>query len=87
MQKCKKYISENLNNGIVMNEGIELKKNFYQKYFCQNTLYIQCNIAGIEVKNIGQVTLTNEKVNEIKELSQGGKLYYCLNCKKVFSKI
>jgi len=87
MQKCKKYISENLNNGIIMNEGIELKKNFYQNYFCQHKLYIQCNIAGIEIKNIGQVTLTNEKVNEIKELSQGGKLYYCLNCKKVFSKI
>ena len=87
MQKCKKYISDNLNNGVIMNEGIELKKIFYQNYFCQHKLYIQCNIAGIEVKNVGQVTLTNEKVNEIKELSQGGKLYYCLNCKKVFSKI
>lgn len=83
MKKCEKYISENLGNGIVMNEGTELKNILYENYFCEHKIYIQCNIAGIDIKNVSQMTMTNDKVNEIKELSKDGKLLFCLNCKKV----
>jgi hypothetical protein len=67
-----------------MNEGNELKCVLYENYFCEHKIYVQCNIAGIDIKNISQITITNEKVNEIKEISKNGKLMFCLNCLKVF---
>lgn len=84
MKKCEKYISEHLNSRLVMNEGNELKCVLYENYFCEHKIYVQCNIAGIDIKNISQITITNEKVNEIKEISKNGKLMFCLNCLKVF---
>lgn len=84
LKKCEKYISENINSGLVLNESSELKTILYENYFCEHKIYIQCNIAGIDIKNVSQMTMTNDKVNEIKDLSKDGKLMFCLNCKKVF---
>jgi hypothetical protein len=39
---------------------------------------------GLEIKNFGQETLNEYKINELKELNKNGKLNYCLNCNKVF---
>lgn len=82
--KCEKFISENLKNGLNLNEGNDLKISLYENYFCEHKIYIQCNIVGIDIKNVSQMTITNDKVAEIKDLSKDGKLLFCLNCKKVF---
>ncbi len=82
-KRCENYINTNINN-IKFNESFELKKLIYEQYFCEHKVYIQCNVMGLEIKNFGQETINEYKINELKELNKNGKLNYCLNCNKVF---
>lgn len=84
MKSTTKYISENLQNGLLMNENNDLKKTLYENFFCLHKVYVQANIIGIDIKNVSQMTLTSEKLSEIKDLNKEGKMNYCLICKRVF---
>jgi len=65
------------------NESYELKKILYENYFCSHAVSIRVNIQGIDIKNINQTTISQEKFSEIKKISKQNKLSFCLNCKKI----
>jgi hypothetical protein len=81
------YIGENI-SGLFkrekhVSESFELKKLLYENYFCSHPLTIEASCFKFDIKNISSMTLTSEKLMEIKDLSQDNKLVFCLNCKKI----
>jgi hypothetical protein len=87
--KCHKYISECLNSKnsdkiLFFNENNDIKKKLYENYFCEHKLYMECSVTNLNIHNLTMTNVNNEKLDNIKQLNKNGKLYYCLNCNKVF---
>ena len=90
LNKAHKYISELLtskkNDKIFCNnETKEFKQKLYENYFCAHKLYIECFINNLDIYNHTNITITNEQLEKIKQINNKGKLYYCINCQKVFN--
>lgn len=47
-------------------------------------VYIECSITNLNLHNLSMVNITNEKLDHIKQLNKNGKIFYCINCNKVF---
>ena len=87
--KCQKYIFECLNSKnsdkvLSFNESNEIKKKMIENYFCEHKLYMECCITNLNIHNMTITTINNDKLDYIKKLNKNGKLFYCLNCNKVF---
>ena len=87
--KCKQYISGCLNSKnsdkiLSLNENNEIKKKMYENYFCEHKLYIEGLVTNLNIHNLTMVNINNEKLDYIKQLNKNGKIFYCLNCNKVF---
>ena len=87
--KCHKYIFECLNSKnsdkiLFFNENNDIKKKLYENYFCEHKLYMECCVTNLNIHNLTMTNVNNEKLDNIKQLNKNGKLYYCLNCNKVF---
>ena len=63
---------------------MKLKKKMIENYFCEHKLYMECSITNLNVHNMTLITINNDKLDYIKQLNKNGKLFYCLNCNKVF---
>lgn len=83
-QRCHKYISENLGNTVNFNESLDLKKKIYENFFCEHKIYIECSVQNLNLHNYSKTIVTNDMVDYMKNLNKNGKLFYCLNCNKVF---
>ena len=83
-QRCHKYISENLGNSVNFNESLDLKKKIYENFFCEHKIYIECSVQNLNLHNYSKTIVTNDMVDYMKNLNKNGKLFYCLNCNKVF---
>ena len=88
--KAHKYISELLtskkNDKIFSNnETKEFKQKLYENYFCGHKLYIECFINNLDIYNHTNIAITNEQLEKIKQINNKGKLFYCINCQKVFN--
>ena len=87
--KAHKYISEKIiskNNDKIfsLNETKEFKQKLFENYFCEHKLYIECMINNLEIRNNSNLKINNEQLENIKNVNKNGKLYYCINCCKVF---
>ena len=87
--KAHKYISEKIiskNNDKLfsLNETKEFKQKLFENYFCEHKLYIECMINNLEIRNNSNLKINNEQLENIKNVNKNGKLYYCINCCKVF---
>jgi hypothetical protein len=88
--KAHNYISKNLgtkNSDKILssnNETKEFKQKLYENYFCDHKLYIECMTNNLDIHNESNSLINNEQLNAIKNLNKNGKLFYCLNCYKVF---
>ena len=87
--KAHKYISEkiilkNSDKILSLNEPKEFKQKLYENYFCEHKLYIECMINNLEIRNNSNLKINNEQLENIKNVNKNGKLYYCINCCKVF---
>ena len=45
---------------------------------------MECSVTNLNIHNLTMTNVNNEKLENIKQLNKNGKLYYCLNCNKVF---
>ena len=66
------------------NASKEFKQKLYENYFCEHKLYIECMTNNLDIHNDSNSLINNEQLNIIKNLNKNGKLFYCLNCYKVF---
>ena len=88
--KSHNYISKNLgtkNTDKILssnNASKEFKQKLYENYFCEHKLYIECMTNNLDIHNDSNSLINNEQLNIIKNLNKNGKLFYCLNCYKVF---
>jgi hypothetical protein len=87
--KCHKYISDFLNSKnsdkiLNFNESNEIKKKMYEQFFCEHKLYMECSVTNLNIHNLTMININNDKLDNIKQLNKNGKLFYCLNCEKVF---
>ena len=87
--KCHKYISDFLNSKnsdkiLNFNESNEIKKKMYEHFFCEHKLYMECSVTNLNIHNLAMININNDKLDNIKQLNKNGKLFYCLNCEKVF---
>lgn len=87
--KCHKYISDCLNSKnsdkvFTFNESNEIKKKLYENYFCEHKLYMECSVTNLNIHNLTMININNDKLDNIKQFNKNGKLFYCLNCNKVF---
>ena len=87
--KCKKYITNCLNSKnsekvLSLSENNEIKKKMYENYFCEHKIYMECSVTNLNIHNLSMGNINNEKLDYIKQLNKNGKLFYCLNCNKIF---
>lgn len=92
INKCKNFISNCLNSKnndkiLSFNESNEIKKNLYENYFCEHKLYMECLVTNLNIHNMAMININNDKLDHIKQLNKNGKLFYCLNCNKIFDPI
>ena len=92
INKCKNFISNCLNSKnndkiLSFNESNEIKKNLYENYFCEHKLYMECLVTNLNIHNMAMININNDKLDHIKQLNKHGKLFYCLNCNKIFDPI
>ena len=89
MEKSQKYIinsiiSKNNNKILSFNESNDIKKKIYENFFCEHKIYIECSVTNLNMHNLSMTNITNEKLDYIKQLNKNGKIFYCINCNKVF---
>ena len=89
IEKCQKYIticlnSKNSDKILSFNESSDMKKKMYENFFCEHKIYIECSVTNLNMHNLSMVNINNEKLDHIKQLNKNGKIFYCINCNKVF---
>ena len=89
IEKCQKYIticlnSKNSDKILSFNESSDIKKKMYENFFCEHKIYIECSVTNLNMHNLSMVNINNEKLDHIKQLNKNGKIFYCINCNKVF---
>jgi len=82
------YICENMKKGIFykeknFNESFAFKKILYEIFFCPHLVKIGVNSMGFDIKNETGAIISQDKLLEMRDYCLDGKIYFCLNCRKM----